>query len=422
LQGLSTQLSFKSRNELVLYGIFSSILLGLLFSRFLLSIGMIALLLHSILQNDLLAKLKLFTKAWPYLMLTGVFFLCAISYVNSENTPYFLDRMRIRLPFLILPISFYLNEYINVKNVYRILYTLLVLIFGICLILTIQYSLNPSYYNQLYEVGKTLPTPIHHIRFSLLVNIAIVGGLFINFKNIYLFHKYEKYFRLVMITFLIIFLHLLAVRSGLLALYPILLHTVIYYIVIKKKWIQGVVLLFMIPILGYIGYNHIPTIKNKVGYTLYSIDKFWAKDNIRDLSDSRRIGSILAGIDIGNKNPLTGVGIGDIQEETNKYLVENYPALKGLNLLPHNQYIYFYATMGIIGLIMFIVLTLGPILFYKAYLDYYFIALQLIGISSFMVEHTIETQLGTAIYLLFFLLSLNYLRLASLNHNKPANA
>lgn len=138
----------------------------------------------------------------------------------------------------------------------------------------------------------------------------------------------------------------------------------------------------------------------------YSLELFSKNQNIRNLSDSRRLGSIYAGIAISKTHPAVGVGIGDIMVETNAYLKKNYPELVDLELLPHNQYILTAAATGFVGMLLFILFTITPLFYIEAYNDFFFLGSQLMFWTSFMVEHTIESQIGVALYIFVLLLAM----------------
>ena len=90
-------------------------------------------------------------------------------------------------------------------------------------------------------------------------------------------------------------------------------------------------------------------------------------------------------------------------DETNTYLKQHYPELIDLELLPHNQYILAFATLGLLGLLIFTLLTIWPIFYLGGQKDFLFLGSQLMLMASFMVEHTMESQIGVALYLFILL-------------------
>ena len=57
-------------------------------------------------NGNLKEKWSQFIKNKNYLAVTGIFFVIAYSGFYSELTPYYWDRVRVALPFLVLPFAF----------------------------------------------------------------------------------------------------------------------------------------------------------------------------------------------------------------------------------------------------------------------------------------------------------------------------
>ena len=92
---------------------------------------------------------------------------------------YLLERLRIKLPFIALPIAFLGLPRFSEREIKGLLYFLLLFIsvtgIGIC----VNYLLNFELINEMLSRGKPMPTPRNHIRFSLLVGVTIIGGLYL---------------------------------------------------------------------------------------------------------------------------------------------------------------------------------------------------------------------------------------------------
>ena len=106
---------------------------------------------------------------------------------------------------------------------------------------------------------------------------------------------------------------------------------------------------------------------------------------MRELSDSRRLGSILAGIELTKEYPLLGVGMGDVRDKTDEWLTENYPDLKELGLMPHNQFLWITTAFGWLGFSWFMMAILFPIFMKNGWQDPLFITFNIIIFSSFLV-------------------------------------
>jgi len=73
-------------------------------------------------------------------------------------------------------------------------------------------------------------------------------------------------------------------------------------------------------------------------------------------------------------------------------------------LMPHNQFLFVLAGVGILGLSLFLLALLIPLFYRSAYRHPFFLGFYLIFLCAFMVEHTIENAVGVGSFLLFLLL------------------
>ncbi len=108
------------------------------------------------------------------------------------------------------------------------------------------------------------------------------------------------------------------------------------------------------------------------------------------------------GWEIFTENPLIGVGTGDIPSAFKTHLEQNNSTLKDSNLRTHNQYLSILASLGIIGIIVFLFSMFYPPSFrhiWNSSLFFYFFSF--ISISMFW-EDTIETQVGVTLFSFFF--------------------
>ena len=85
----------------------------------------------------------------------------------------------------------------------------------------------------------------------------------------------------------------------------------------------------------------------------------------------------------------------------------DHPTIAEQNqIIPHNQFIYYLAATGILGVLIFCASFFYPLLYvwkekiFSAMVNY------IIATLSFMVEPTLETQLGVAVAVTFILLPL----------------
>lgn len=156
-------------------------------------------------------------------------------------------------------------------------------------------------------------------------------------------------------------------------------------------------------------YFSVPTLKNKVEYSIVDITRFYKGETANNYSDGNRLLSFKLGIEVGSENPLFGVGVGDVRNKMMTKYKNDHPEISEENrLIPHNQFIFTYAATGIAGLLLFISFTFFPLFYKSSYNNILFLSITIIIVSSYLSEATIENQLGVGIYALFSLIAYQY--------------
>lgn len=338
-----------------------------------------------------------------YLAIISILFIVLLSGLNSDSLEFWSKQVRLKLPFLILPIIFVNLPKFNEKQFARIIYSFLIVATIAGLQTMINYALDYAYITERIHNGTPIPTTIHHIRFSILMALGVVSGIWLSYVQYTFKYNWEKYLIAFLTIFLFIVAHVLSVKSGLACLYAALGVMSCYYIIQTRRfWLFAVI--FPILILFPIGaYYTIPALKNKIDYFKHDIDMF-TKGNRDGFSDGQRIASLDLGWMVFKENVVFGTGIGDLKEELKPKYDKYYPDLKPK--LPHNQFLLFAASSGLSGLFAFIITFLIPLFYQKRYRFVLFTAFYTIIGLSFMFETTLSTAIGTNIYLIFLLLIL----------------
>ena len=170
-----------------------------------------------------------------------------------------------------------------------------------------------------------------------------------------------------------------------------------------KLGLFALVLTISLPILAF---WQVHSFRTQIQLSYHNIMEF-RSGVVGDYSDTQRIVSYQMGLEATRNSPYFGVGMGDIRQEIQAVYQKHYPNLS--YKLPHNQFLYFYTGTGLIGMLAFVFCFFFPLFYKKHYQDPLFLGLYAIVFCSFMVEATIETAIGTAFYIFFVLLGLNFL-------------
>ena len=138
---------------------------------------------------------------------------------------------------------------------------------------------------------------------------------------------------------------------------------------------------------------------------VWEYDEFKNERNINGHSLTMRLYFWKASSALIKENVLFGVGTGDVQNELNKtYIETNSPLDKDWYKRPHNQFLTITVALGILGLVIFLISFLYPIISLKKQLHSLFWPYFLIVCLSFVLEDTLETQAGLSFYAFFFTL------------------
>lgn len=417
-----------SRQEFALF-ISYVLIASLIYSKFALSVCMIALLVVALFELDWTRPFPLrfnsafrqnLRRTWeyrPYLALSLYFFLVFFSGFGVEDQGYWLERLRIKIPFLLAPFAFASLPPLHKKQYYGIFYFLLVLLTFTALQVSVHYLQNFTQINELMGKGHPMPTPMNHIRYSLLLTLGILGGVYLSIRKFYWQYPWERYLIIGLTLFLFAFTHILSVRSGLLALYLALTVLSLGYVLQTGKIKYAVICLIVLIGLPLVAYQHVPSFRAKARYTIYDMEMYLAGEEGK-YSDSERIISLQFGMELGRQNPWTGVGAGDLRQEMHRLYEERYPDLP--HKMPHNQLVSIFAGTGLVGLLVFCFAFFFPLFYQRNYRDPMLSSLHLIIFISFLMENTLETSVGVALYLIPLLLGLNYLSSQSPSDTKSS--
>lgn len=360
----------------------------------------ILMLYDGILNRNFAEKWNNFKANKSYLAITSIFLITAYSGLYSDLSPFYWERIRVALPFLILPITFSGLPTLSKRQSNYVLYFLLVAVSIASLGTLINYLSDYAFYNRGLEAGRPIPTPIHHIRFSLLIAFTIFVGAWLFLKKIVYKYIWERWLILGLTAFLFVFIHILSVRSGIVVTYVTLFISALIYIFKTNKFLLGASVIFVLIAAPFIAYQVVPSFKSRIAYAMYDFKNI-QEGNLKNFSDGERMISYKAGFDIGNKHPWIGVGMGNLNHEIQQFYASEYPAFAVKR--PHNQFLFYYASIGIIGTMLFVMAFLFPFFYSLNYRDELILIFHIIVFLSFMVENTIGTAIGTAYYLFFLL-------------------
>jgi O-antigen ligase len=255
--------------------------------------------------------------------------------------------------------------------------------------------------------GGHLPTPSNHIRFSLTLALTILGGMALWVEKFFFSRPAERWVTGGMTLFLFLFIHLLSVRSGILAMYLAMLVLALYFIFSRKKYLAGIAGIVGLLALPFAAYLTLPSFQRKVDYARWDYQQY-LQGKGGEYPDAERLISIKVGLEIGNTHPVFGIGAGDLREAVKEKYKSKYEGFYNFRM-PHNQLVTIYAGAGLAGLALFLASFFYPLFYRKNFRQPLFLALHAIVFMSFLMENTLENNFGVSMYLFFLLIGLSYL-------------
>ncbi|MEM6964791.1 MAG: O-antigen ligase family protein [Bacteroidota bacterium] len=396
-----------------------ALLWALIYSKFVISVAMILFLVMSLfkidsekkyplrLRSDLHSNFQQLISNKAYLAVTVFFLIVLISGIYSADVNYWLERLRIKLPFLLLPFAFVSMPTLRERDYLTIFYFFLIILFVSALLVGYEYWTHYEKITDGLGRGRPVPTPVNHIRYSLMMAFSIIGGLVLWLRNFYWKYQWERILILGMTIFLFFFIHVLSVRSGIIVLYGTLTFLSLRYAFLEKKYLVGGIAAIVLLSFPLLAYRTIEGFRQKVDYTIWDWQQYYYNLPLRS-SDASRLISLKIGLEIARENKWIGVGAGDLRKAVHQIYDQKYPAVTDKKM-PHNQFLSIGAGVGIVGLAIFIIAFFFPLFYKKIKPDALFIALHLIVFTSFFTENTIENSVGVAFYVFFLLLGIKYL-------------
>jgi O-antigen ligase len=249
--------------------VFSCILMfvGFVASRAFISIGMIGLVVAAVWRIGFIDLFKHYFQRKELWVLSFFFVPVFYSGLYSANIEPWLNWVRIKLPYLVLPLAFAGLTQLTKKHITIILYSFLVMMLTSLIVVLANYALHFEAVTNSMLLGNAIAMPFSHIRYTLMLAFSFFLALYLSEEK----ERQLNHWLIASAVFLFIALHILAVRSGLLALYVGLLVYLIRWIILSKKYGLGFLFVATIAALPVLAYWLVPSFQNKIAHSIYDL-------------------------------------------------------------------------------------------------------------------------------------------------------
>jgi|GEM_PF-1212661 len=359
-------------------------------------------------------KMKEIFKDRKVIPLTLVFLVVLISGLYSQDGSAWMTAVRVKLPFLLLPIAYYLGPSLSKKFVIQLHYWLVVIsvIVGLPVFFLILKDVQSA--TDLISIGQSVVTPIEHVKYSMMVAHAAITA-WVLYRHDHANSSSSRWLVLLAAVLLAALLHIMAIRTGLVIFYVSLVLLAIFYLLRKRDRMLGVIMMIGAIAIPLVAIEVVPTLKQKIGYMLHDWSKYQNEEGA-SYSDSERMLSYKGALSIIKTSPLLGVGYGDVRTEVKEYYKKEAQR-PDLQKLPHSQYLTYLSGVGLIGFLIFICGFYQPVIAsYKNHKkeNILFGLLLLLYLNyslSFFIENSLDRSMSVAFFLLLSLPLLKFLPL-----------
>lgn len=333
---------------------------------------------------------------WMFSAFVIWFILILFDGLRTSTTSVWLAEVMLKAPLIIVPLYMMCIPKRDCKfeNSWLFFVSVIALV---AVISGVNYALNYEEINKLLLQSKHIPLlgNIHHIYFGVYQALGIWVAVYFLQGG-----QYKGVWRVLLIV-LLLMIHILASRTGLLAFYA----SVGVFILVKAKetgrikpLIIGLGLLLTVPLIGY---QFSTSFRNKV---LNSAEDFEAVQSGKDInykSLAMRVEAWKTGTGVFKEHPWLGVGTSRVDEAMQDQYRRNRTVLYPENRIgPHNQFLEMSMAHGIFAAGLLI------IVFGLAYLNRVdspvFLGLLTVFFISFLLESYLERQQGIVAFCLVF--------------------
>lgn len=328
-----------------------------------------------------------------------LFFLPLLSGLWSNDKHEWSLMLLIKTPLFLLPLAFAGPISFSKKKWEWLAYFFIAIITSGTIWSIFHYVPDAAAINAAYLKAKSIITPLQndHIRFSWLISVATLLSAWFSYSK----SKESKMISwalAIIAIWLIIFLHILAARTGLISFYIMLAGILIWLLVKKMKPVYSIALFVFFLAIPFVAYKTLPSFHNRVKYFIYEFDYFKRTNYLPGANDAVRVISIKAGWNLMKQHPVAGVGFGDVMGETKKWYGENYPQMiEADKIYPAGEWMMYGAGCGLPGffvfsfvmLIPFFIRTNNPLLWYL---------INTTAAFSLLFDIGLEVQFGVFIY------------------------
>ncbi|WP_282178811.1 O-antigen ligase family protein [Maribacter stanieri] len=286
-----------------------------------------------------------------FFIFSGFYLILCFSLFYSNNMGVGFKTLGRMLPLLVFPLIVFILSGDYSLNTQKVRIILKVFVFSSLLLLVyvlylVFFTINDFHSHSVRD--KLLDTSFLDLH-STYISMYFSSAIFI----LYSFNRRAKnYWNIVLILLFIVGLLLIFSRGVVFSI--LIMSVVIFFILNKRKLRQKILVVLVVAFITAIVVYQVPFLKYRIS-EIFQYGFQPTENNRRLSSTAMRLAVYSCTSEIIIKNPLLGLGVGDLQDELQLcYQSLNSPDFSNKNLNTHNFYLYILGTTGVTGLLFFL--------------------------------------------------------------------
>ena len=340
------------------------------------------------------------TQAWRTYFRNGAAVRAALLYLllvgsglYTSNIAGWQHELFRLLPWLVVPLAFTVAVPLSARQRYAVgsLFVLGTAAVGLATLLRYyqQWEGAPS-----IIANQSVPaiTRIFHIHFGVMLALAACWGYLLSRRAAR--PRWARWGLLLAAAAAALTLHLLAYRTGLLALYVALSVEVLYQLLARRRWRAGLALLAGLA-LALAGARQLKPIRERFYATYWDVEQYQQGRDLNNLSVSRRLAAWQTARAVAAQHPWLGVGPADVEAVMlAQYDWRDYGLRRQNRAMTHNQYLHYLVGGGALGLSLWLAVLLWPLVQPAQRQNPYLRQFLLILGTAMLVDSLLELQIG----------------------------
>ena len=296
-----------------------------------------------------------------------------------------------KLPLAILPVALWQTPP-DSRSLRTVRTALIALMVAAGLWVLANYALNFQAIQAAIGQGRSIPVPNgQHVRFSLLAAVAAALAAIDAVRS---GPGIRRHLLAIAAGVLFALVHVLAVRTGLVALYAMAAVLLVRGIADRPTRWPSLAALVLVAAAPVIAYKTVPSVQKRIAYMRYDLRQMQAGE-IGANVDGRRLRSWQVGRDLVAAAPVFGYGAGDLARVLDAHYQERYPDVAPANRkYPHNQFLFTALEFGLVGTALLVLSLVIPFLRAPPMRNAGFTCVWVAFVASMLVETTLEGQIG----------------------------